>query len=86
MKIIGKTDTGFIVVASQTEMERIVFGYKSDRLAIGDIVQISEAWTQLKDLAGYHPEADGIAKALRGLADKLTPPSNVVKTPPDEVT
>lgn len=81
MKIIGSTKGyGFIVEMSQGEIETIG---RVKNPNVGDVVDVDASWKDVQALAGYSPESGDLARRLRDLADKLTPPGRLAKPSED---
>jgi hypothetical protein len=86
MRIIGKTEEGYILDASTNEIANLI-GYYSDydmrdsnkKLAVGDIIQISAMYKQLHNLKNNEPKLKETVKMLRGLADSLEPTCPIIE-------
>jgi hypothetical protein len=78
VKIIGKSESGYILEASNDEVANLV-GYYSiydkdyKRPNCGDNIQISSMYKQLYNLKNNEPKLKDTVKILRGLADSLEP-------------
>jgi|GEM_PF-2436645 len=76
MKIIGKTDRGFILEGGEDEMFNLIgFFYSGERgaprLRVGDEILVGKMYGQLYNLANRKNTLSAMAKELRGLAELL---------------
>lgn len=74
MKIIGKTDDGFIIEASQNEIANLIGYYFSSEcpiIEVGCIITINKIFYQLYNLARTRTKLDEIANELNTYADRL---------------
>jgi hypothetical protein len=89
MKIIGRSDHGFIVHATEREISEIagLGSYERTILKIGQIIDVSSGWAAIRDLANGGTRED-VIRSLRQMADKLgaksTPISDGEPEPPVE--
>jgi hypothetical protein len=84
MKVIGKTENGYIIEASRDDVANLVgynsqysTGYKS--LSVGDEILVSKMFRQLYDLEHHQPELQKVVNTLRGMADLLGPVCPVIE-------
>ena len=84
MKIIGKTENGYIVEASKDDVANLV-GYhgqydtKYKPLSVGDEILVSKMFRQLYELKNNQPELQKVVGTLRNLADLLEPVCPVIE-------
>jgi hypothetical protein len=91
MKIIGKSENGFILEASRDEVANLIGYYFScsdgcKMPSIGDELQVSKMYRQLYDLKNRQPELQKVVGTLRGLADMLEPVCPVIEKAAKEAT
>ena len=73
MKIIGKTNDGFIFEATKSELEKLENTYYGDGVyKIGTIIQIDKMYDQVKFLKKHHAEIATVQKNLQRINDNLT--------------
>ncbi len=80
MRVIGKTDGGMILEATNSEIANLI-GYYSDysktakvhELKPGSEIKVGAMFMQLYQLQGKQGELKKLQDALREAADKLTP-------------
>jgi hypothetical protein len=84
VKVIGKTESGFIIEASKEEIANLTGyhssysnGYKSP--LVGVEIQVSKMFRQLYDLEHNQPELQKVVNTLRGMADLLEPVCPVIE-------
>jgi hypothetical protein len=78
MKIIGKTDEGFLLSATEDELAHLL-GFNSSysvedrtkRLAPGQRIKVADLYKRLEKLGKLPKELADTAKALRGIADAI---------------
>lgn len=89
VKIIGKTPTGYIVEAEETELANLI-GYYSEssryestrsRLAIGEEIRIHVMFRRLHELAGMHDELIKYQERLLQCATLLQLPDPLKSVP-----
>ena len=77
MKVIGKSQNGFILDASSQEVARLIGYYssyeKGATSSVGDEIQVDKMYEQLYKLEHNQPELRKVVDTLRGLADLLEP-------------
>jgi len=77
MKVIGKSQNGFILDASSQEVARLIGYYGSYKdgatPSVGDEIQVNKMYEQLYELKHNEPELKKVVDTLRGLADLLEP-------------
>jgi hypothetical protein len=84
MKVIGKSESGYILEASNEEVANLT-GYYSTydkdykRPNCGDNIQINSMYKQLYNLKNNEPKLKDTVKILRGLADSLEPVCPVIE-------
>jgi hypothetical protein len=86
MKVIGKTEDGYIIDASGDEVANLIGYYgtyslrDSNRVIyVGDKINISGMYKQLYNLKNNEPKLKEVVKTLRGLADLLEPCCPVIE-------
>jgi hypothetical protein len=73
MKIIGKTNTGFIFEATKSEIEKLDDKYYSEgKYVIGTVVEINEMYDQVKYLKNHRAEIETVQRNLQRIIDNLT--------------
>lgn len=85
MKIIGKTDGGYIIEASEYEVSEIVgidkpWG-RHDRLSVGASISISEMAKWVRAAVKVKSDLSSSLKTLRACADLVEATVAVVKEP-----
>lgn len=98
MKIIGKTDAGFLLEANSDEIANLLGyysdyqlpergGYNREKLQIGDQVNVAAMFKHLRELEHAGKEMTNLASKLRtaaDLIDTLPAPLTAVKAEPDQ--
>jgi len=83
MKIIGKTENGYIIEASKDDVANLIGYYshysKEVNISVGDEIQVSKMYQQLHDLERSQPEMRKVVSTLRGMADLLEPVCPVIE-------
>ena len=73
MKIIGKTNTGFIIEALRTEIEKLDDKYYGERsYEVGSVVTVDKMYDQVKFLSRHRDEIKTVQKNLQRINDNLT--------------
>ena len=73
MKIIGKTNSGFIFEASKSEIEKLEDKYYAEgRYEIGTTVEISKMYDQVIYLKRHQDEIKTVQQNLQRINDNLT--------------
>lgn len=83
MKIIGKTQSGFILEADNMEVQRLIGYYSSSEscspvLHIGSELKVHDMYKILYELSNRKSELSKIQLTLRTVADLLEAPQAVV--------
>jgi hypothetical protein len=83
MKILGKTEDGYILEAHSDEVANLI-GYYSKynenfKVQVGDEIRINEMYHQLYTLQHKQPELQTIVSTLKNLADLLEPVCPVIE-------
>lgn len=78
MKIIGLTNTGYLLTATKAEVSNFIgYYWEGDDghpvLGAGHEIQVGKMYGRLRDLARAEEEMDKKAKELRRIADLLEP-------------
>lgn len=77
MKIIGKTNSGFILEAKASEMAHLIGFYSEFKAAkyleIGNEIEINHMYNQLYELSHMEKEIQQIADKLEKYATELRP-------------
>ena len=73
MKIIGKTDCGFIVECNEETLKNIIGKRYHERhdFRIGDKINVCQTWRKLNDILSLHNEFERTCKTLSALHDLL---------------
>ncbi len=72
MRIIGKTDNGFILEASGSELEQLDDKYYGHgRYGIGSEITVNAMYDQVKFLNRHHSEIEVAKKSLSRIIDNL---------------
>ena len=79
MKVIGKAINGFLMQASDTEMEMIRGGTAANRISIGDEIAVSEVFHRLRSISARSEVIGKVASELRALADSLSAQAPILK-------
>lgn len=77
MKVIGETKEGFLVEAKKHEL-RDITGESRLEPCIGNVIDIHESWSRLRDLVNCRERFDEIQKKLRSISDAIAPMVSVV--------
>ena len=88
MKIIGKTQNGYIMEATGREVARLIGYYYegidgAEHLEVGMTIEVSKMYQQLYDLSCRRRELEKVQQELRRAADLLTPVIPVFPGPED---
>ncbi len=90
MKIIGSTGGGYLVDATEHELDLIAGFDVRQRLSrggwrgpVGFQLDVSKAWSRIRDIDLRKDELAKAAGAMRALADLLTDKLDVVTMPPE---
>lgn len=94
MKIIGKTDKGYMMEVSPEEVSCLTgksddYGYHNSKFDVGTEFTISKTWNHLQHLDSNEAERKRIAESLRAAATLIehTPsPIIIPETPATEPT
>ena len=84
MRIIGKTENGFILEASRKELSNLT-GYYSEfadstsKLKVGQLIKVSEMYDQLYTLASKTDTISSISKKLAELIGELQIINPIIK-------
>jgi len=77
MKIIAKTNSGFLIEASDTEIKAVMgherYAREDDtgKIEVGREIDVSESFRQLTEMRGSRKQLDTAAKTLREAADNI---------------
>lgn len=73
MKIIGKTDNGFVVTMERVELEKLSdLYYGKGDFKVGTEIQIDKMYEQVKMIGCHKDEMDIIKRSLLKIVDNLT--------------
>lgn len=88
MRIIGKTESGFILTATDVEVHYILGEskpyYDVQRMLIGTKIEVSEIYKHLKDQGKMIGQLKDAQSALRRIADRLELPPAIIPVLPTE--
>ena len=77
MKIIGKTERGFIVEIETTELEKLTgYYYEKKRFSVNEHIKVDALYNQLKSLVALEEEIKKMSHTLKtaaGMLEKIDP-------------